>query len=723
MIFLTLVPTNAVPTTKKCNLFLFTGWLLAAALLLPYAANAQTSSQKTSGGLYEKLLLKGPDESDKGNGGIWRPFNDVGAKIELDTSVDCTPKPDCINDHGTYERDPYYRILKEEDGTLVMISDQSLRATLTHTDKPKKFNIHATWEQTETLKLPQTVTATGILNFTGKHGALCHTAFCFEVSGMPDNGDLANGAYVVAKKKPTPDRGKNQDLASMFTHFPAQFNFVRNCYNIVSFDPLAPISNNCPKNLFADPAKTNSMGYSEVHPQGPTVAVPFGWIYRSLGSITEGSNKTTFIESGRDVVSAHQKSIGWKTGLDLYIVNFSVNHNKTVSSRVENVSKNEMTYTEYNYLNEQFALVVDKANLTLDPMFVAAVQHLLDKVDQSEMDTQCQQYKTVLECELNNLIVNYGTHYAYATTYGQVGQLVNTMTKDQVMALHETGVDLTTGASAGFKIPLTEDLKGPSISGEGGVDSGTAQTNKTQIENTLQKNMGKFRCLGSVSCSENGMPGGEGVAPVRYDLRPISDLLGPPFFTEHPKISGLRDQLRKSIAEHIYGLNPQVAKGEVSARFYKFTDITLDKCMNETRGFVAMSPKRAIPCTMLGFGVENKHFNINSFKWEVGQPSVKVKKEVIVAAPSYSSGLAISGIFDIEAIWGDPKGRPKTCRTVGGATITPPTDLHKPASYPISLYTDSNWCAEDSDDWFSISFTIEAVSVADLLLPLTVGAD
>ncbi len=88
-------------------------------------------------------------------------------------------------------------------------------------------------------------------------------------------------------------------------------------------------------------------------------------------------------------------------------------------------------------------------------------------------------------------------------------------------------------------------------------------------------------------------------------MRPISDLLGPPFFASEKDDTRIGTEIQSHlsdvIAEYIYGLDPKFARDEKSAMFYVFSDFTLSLC-----NFLKPRKQNGLACSLseisLSFG-------------------------------------------------------------------------------------------------------------------------
>ena len=221
-----------------------------------------------------------------------------------------------------------------------------------------------------------------------------------------------------------------------------------------------------------------------------------------------GQKRTKMMESAKDVNDNRSKTLGWKTGVNLIIVNAEVHHNQTSTSRRQRLYEGEVTYSEFRNVQAEFALVLDRQNLTLTDEFKRSVRSLIDTQD------------------FEDFVATWGTHVPYATTFGKRSLQRSTYTKEHIQTLAEDGVSASTGGSAGISIPIPE--LGGSASTSFGLDNGTAEDHAKRLVSVLGKDFEMYKCIGGSTC--NGIASGNEVEPVFLDLMPTSELLGPPFF-------------------------------------------------------------------------------------------------------------------------------------------------------------------------------------------------
>lgn len=321
----------------------------------------------------------------------------------------------------------------------------------------------------------------------------------------------------------------------------------------------------CSKNIFAD-ADRNSQEYTvETFDDGKNYAMPYGFIYVS---VPEGnaSQKTKIIESENELKSSNTESFGWNTGLNLIVANFSVRHNKTTQNLVDELYKEKLIYARHDYVQTRNALVLDKWNVRLNKDFKSEINRLRTNPDNKHFD---------------DFFKNWGTHYTYATTVGEQGSRVSQISEQNAIKLKESGVNVSTGAAVGVSIPLEEFGIPGSASSNLGLDGGNARSNYKKMSDILGSEVGEAKCLGGSTCTGNHASGSGPFVPIFLDLRPISDLLGPPFFSDIAvnELVALRSKLAQEITD--YAWKKEQPRKEPAARFLRISGLRKVACFKK----------------------------------------------------------------------------------------------------------------------------------------------
>ncbi len=444
--------------------------------------------------------------------GIWRPeFADHRPPIKA--------KGEGVVARGSYQILPWLAFTREtKEGPLHLLSDGALNLQLAPVaGDPLAFTLAG---------------APGTIRFTDKAGK-----GGFEVTGTAVGAGLAVGRYVRMQVKKQ-DPGLQQTLGSIFVHTVAQFGAVRRGYNVTQMELDNPQQAGDAVNVFKLPSRS-----SKAYEQVGDMVVPFGWTY-APDEMKYGGGETRIVSSGRDLQTRATETLGQHAGLDIFGLKLGADQTQGQTTQVDEMYNNELTLSTHSNVLTKFAYVLDKSNAPLTEDFYKAVVELMQ-------DQNFPRFFSVV-----------GTHYTHATTYGGKGYVVNTYTKDQVMAMHDQGVDLKTAVNFGF----SEQYGGVGAGASGGIDVGSGQAQHEKFERIVGKEASQYRCIGDCT---NGDPAGASLVPVYLDLRPISDLLAPPYFTEWQ----ICVQLRQAVARHLqdyafYAIDART--GQSSARFYSY---------------------------------------------------------------------------------------------------------------------------------------------------------
>lgn len=185
---------------------------------------------------------------------------------------------------------------------------------------------------------------------------------------------------------------------------------------------------------------------------------------------------------------------------------------------------------------KQYALVVDHPYVTLSDDFIDAVE-------------DARRYHRYQE-----LIDRFGTHYAYAVTYGAAAQVTQSFDSDSYAQ----------GQADNENFKLAGGLKvGAGLKGYYGqinnVSSGSS--------GTIGEEGATFVSVGgNGSWNELGYAPGPTSYPILLDLRPISELLNPMNFPGEPEITTrVRDNLRRAIAIHLIDVGGPLSAESLAA--------------------------------------------------------------------------------------------------------------------------------------------------------------
>ncbi|MFO1143118.1 MAG: MAC/perforin domain-containing protein [Amaricoccus sp.] len=412
--------------------------------------------------------------------GDWRPIGDSDRDPSL-VQVACDPDAsleDCARQQGTYQADVFLRIGSSAGGTLRMISDGAVDATVATVAAKPTGSHDTTSARTFAVKLADGGTAKLVFGGSNGHCAAPESlgSLCFDIVGAPTGATLVErhlrggGAAHAARAHPDARRCLRRPAANFLS--------MLTCADITRMDPDDLRYRGCTSPIFLSPNEipfAGSKRYDFAYFADHNYVIPFGWQFadRSGGV---GGESSKIIETGQDLTESQSSSLGVNASVNLYFVTASVKHNTKTESRVENMYDNALTYSQFSYLQTQFALVLDKENVGLDPYFIADALNLA----------------TAAKPDYSWFIGRWGTHYVHAATFGETGKLFSTYTKSDVEQLHESGVDVSTAVEAG----VSYMGMGASV----GVDVDNAKSQLAKMRQTLGNDFGAFQCSGGVTC-------------------------------------------------------------------------------------------------------------------------------------------------------------------------------------------------------------------------------
>lgn len=365
-----------------------------------------------------------------------------------------------------------------------------------------------------------------------------------------------------------------------------------------------------------NPAELEAQGSRNWRAKTSDLFVPWGLDIKQ-------QNGCSSHRSGRLISSATDLADFASTSASVTVANFNVNSSfkSDVSERVE---KEQYSLVERVDCVE-FIVILDKARATLN-------NFLVDKVEKAAaVCKSADDASDACIAALDVIIGTYGTHYPNAGLYGGLVTQENTLTNNASKMMNsdgfesgtsfdqelELGVSLTTKtsigvpgiASGGAEIGISANSRFKS-----GYNFGTAsETTKTELKREENQNwVTKSRGGSGGLKAENWSIAKETSVPIFVDLRPMSELLAPPFFTnEH-----IVDVVRPALAARIVTLITQ-GEGPSADRFNK--DV-----------YTAPAPKKEklTPLSMLEFRSADDEISISS---TVSRYSITADKAVNIA--------------------------------------------------------------------------------------------
>ena len=485
--------------------------------------------------------------------GVWRDEN-ANPDDATTPQKEALPGQDELrnNFHGTYQSKPYLLITRQDrkkpEGPFFLYSDVGdLRAELQ--PSAGKLNDYDIVDRRSRKNL-------GVLRI---NAAECNgRSACFTFVAPASNlavpvvrNNLPVLYIPVGTYDPTLDPKLDQTYGNMFSPISANFSYILKCWHLAHMNPVDYQVPGCGKNVFTVPS-TDAYGYNKVgFANWHDAAMPFAWTYVST-LFQNGEERGHTWENGQDVAEADTLKVGVKASVNVFGVEASTHVSVGTESKIENMYNSHLTYSKAEYLSTQFAIVLHKFYARLDPTFLDRVQIIRALPEEKRSQ------------EYDRFVTDFGTHYANAITFGSKGERVLRMNQTQVLAMHEGKVDVSVGLTAGY------------AGNTASVDVDTSKSNMEKITNNTSKEDRDWHCYSGGTCND-GIPSGDAVLPVQLDLRPISDLLAPPFFVDDDTITTVRDGLSRAIAKQAF-----VKRQDLNAPTAVFATVTGLKRYNIT---------------------------------------------------------------------------------------------------------------------------------------------
>ena len=554
--------------------------------------------------------------------GIWRDEN-ANTEDATTPAKEVLPNQPLVNNnfHGTYLSKPYLLISLQDktkpQGPYYIYSDAGdLRAEMQPlADKPNDYNLI---DRRSGKNL-------GVLRING--GDCDGRPACFSfVNASPDlpvpaatDGGQPVLYVPVGQYDPKLDPKQPQKFGDMFAPLSANFGYILKCWNLARMDPVNYQVPGCGRDVFAQPPG-DSFGYRKVgFGNGRDAAVPFAWTYVST-LFENGEDHGHTWENGEDIAQADMLKVGIHVETQVFGVSASSHLSVSSQKKIDEMYSSHLTYSKAEYLSTQFAFVLHKYYASLD-------WQLKDRIALIKQLPEAQRAN-----EYDRFVSDYGTHYANAITFGSKGERQLRMTQSEVVKLREAQTDVSVGISAGY------------AGSSAGVDVDTSKKNMDKITSATSSEDRSWFCYSGGHCDE-GKPTGDSVGPVQLDLRPISDLLAPPFFTDDEIITTMRDGVSRAIAKQAF-----VQRDNLQLPSAVFVDIT-----NFPRHNLTVIGSNKVTCWQGRFAPRHCSSGdpLTDSKWEDNECGISTQCNDGIVTLSTSDGTTklLPGTFAEEPTW------------------------------------------------------------------------
>lgn len=205
--------------------------------------------------------------------------------------------------------------------------------------------------------------------------------------------------------------------------------------------------------------------------------------------------------------------------------------NGSFKGRTEKLRQGTSAFTLAQATNRRFALLLDKPNIGLAMAFRNAV----------ESAARQPSVRSALD-----LVNQFGTHYAHAIVMG--GRITEIVELDSetwgIAQLYEGGVGGAVEARVGFA-----DAANAKAKFETQMSASQYESFNASVTNSKES----WEYSGGAGGASAGMwqVQDDTVAPIFLDLRPISELLAPPFFTDPAVFATLRPLVNQAIIDYV----------------------------------------------------------------------------------------------------------------------------------------------------------------------------
>jgi len=468
-------------------------------------------------------------------------------------------------DHGTYNSHPYYAFVPDPDqpDSTLLISDLGFRAQVTYidgtyADSNKSGNPAAKFTLTPVGPLAAQLSSYTNIVLSWNDDVMGAHSIGFVISGTAEDCALLKSSptdyledsdnFYIERLPNDPDEAKSnsQTWNDNFTNKNYGLSNLLRAFNIkvMDLDDLQALKSDAAaadpdlqhiaadKQIFALPAP-GSKNYSSV---GAGAATPWGWSYKAYTK-AEGGEHSRMLSTSADVMNSSMRASGFNVKVSANVkagpvkasASFSRSKNKSIEKKIRNITKAETVTTEIKEVQLDFVMVLDKKNVPLSrdvgdkPGFRKRVAQLASDVEGKTPDE--------INARLDHFFDEWGTHFVNAATFGVMKLSTESITKSDVTKMKANGVTLKKAWDASASV----DVEGPGVGGGASVEGGQQHENQTEAEQTTQKIAEKI-AKSWVSTGE-----GDHRPPIYVDLRPISELLGPPLFADSLITVTLRD--------------------------------------------------------------------------------------------------------------------------------------------------------------------------------------
>jgi hypothetical protein len=466
-----------------------------------------------------------------------------------------------LNQHGLFEREPYFALVRRNGelglvfdwgGYLALVPDQAEPNVLV----PK--NPAEAWA--------------GRLRFLkDPTGTFSETVFSVEhVNARPGVPFIQNGKRyqrIEDRQNVVSQTPVGQKLGEVWAtdQLPSNFQFSQEgCFDVTTMDLANLQLTGCRSSLFEYPPIASS-DYSTPDKK----VVPSGWRYESYRDFVGGF--TSSIATSSDEIE-DLRSGGSSASLN--IMGIKAHHNSSVEKTRGQTIEQETSVSLHQFSTSSFATILNPLKVYLNHCFIRHVARAVpgaalpsyfspsvtekygydDRIGEAcpeELWLPLADAGTpaaeMLAANAEKLIELHSTHYAYAITYGARGEQQTTFSKSALAALASD----KTNVEDGIGLEIQQKIEGVPVNASGSFDQTSGRAASAKLKATSGVNQTSYQCVGGSSCTEGKPDIGDAAIPIYLHLRPLDELLAPPYFDDPEIVVDFRQAVRAALARRL----------------------------------------------------------------------------------------------------------------------------------------------------------------------------
>lgn len=277
----------------------------------------------------------------------------------------------------------------------------------------------------------------------------------------------------------------------------------------------------------ADLFSYSPFGYSE----NARMVIPKGFTLIDLQS-GEGRREHTEITTEAKLQQEVGAMISVGGGVEGMMAAGSFSANASFNAKSEKLNSGTSAFTLGQSVNQRVALLLDKANVRISAPFRQAV---LDAARGTPTPDSARR-----------LVEQFGTHYAHGIVLG--GRIVEIIEMDSETWGIVNSIGIGVGAAVEGRVGPAD---GPNASASLAASMDASQ--EQSFKSSIQKSKENWYYSGGQAGGSAGswLVTDETMAPIYLDLRPISELLAPPFFLEPAVFNVLRPLVREAMRDYV----------------------------------------------------------------------------------------------------------------------------------------------------------------------------